>query len=101
MAEPHPIRRARQRLGIEVDTETLRRWRRMILDGRAVLVRRETATVAVWRLEDGGVRFRVVYNEAHRVILTVLEGKDSGHPKPRVRTKAEVRRLSIKRHRGY
>lgn len=100
MSELHAIRRARQRVKLEITRDTLAIWVEMILDGRAKFLRRTSPRSMVWQVKYGGAIFDVAYDEPRKMIVTVLDPRGKRPPKASVPTKAERRRTSILRAKG-
>lgn len=68
----HAKRRAAQRFGVNVGTETLRAAVTAIQSGQAKHIETQSNRISVHELEIHGILMRVVYDKHRKEIVTVL-----------------------------
>lgn len=72
MKASHCIQRALERYGLDLTVEDVRDVERTILNGGALLIRREPHGPELYAVRVKGVATRVVFNQEKRSIITFL-----------------------------
>ena len=74
--EYHVKKRGMERFGIFLSKRDQEQMIRIIREGRAILLRRESNTKSHYKLEYKGTLMRVVYIKDHKCLLTVIPLKN-------------------------
>jgi hypothetical protein len=68
----HARRRARERYALDLHQDAQQQIIRMIQDGEARFIRRQSQRVSLWEVEHDGLRLPIVYDRKRKTIVTVL-----------------------------
>lgn len=74
--EYHVKRRGMERFGIFLSKRDQQQIIRIIREGKAILLRKESNTKSHYKIEYEGILMRVVYTKAHKCLLTVIPLKN-------------------------
>lgn len=74
--EYHVKKRSLERFGIFLSKRDQEQIVRIIREGRAMLLSRESNTKSHYKLEYEGIMMRVVYSKEHKCLLTVIPLKN-------------------------